>query len=139
MSSPALDQDVARPPRALNVVLWIGQVILFCMFMFAGGFKLAKPMLGVEQGHLPYWLVIFIGVCEVAGALGVILPGLTRVKPGLVPLAALGLATIMVLATLLHLSRGEGSHAVTTVILLVIALFVAWGRWKKAPFRPRTA
>jgi len=137
VSSPALDQDVARAPRALNVVLWIAQVILFCMFMFAGGFKLAKPMLGVEQGHLPYALVIFIGICEVAGALGVVLPGLTRIKPGLVPLAALGLSIIMILATLLHLSRGEASHAVVPIILLAIALFVAWGRSKKAPFQPR--
>lgn len=139
MSSPALDQGVARPSRGLNVLLWIGQVLLFCMFMFAGGFKLAKPMLGVEQGHLPYWLVIFIGISEVAGALGVILPGLTRVKPGLVPVAALGLGIIMVLATLLHLSRGEGSHAILPVVLLAIAIFVSWGRSKKAPFTPRAA
>jgi hypothetical protein len=140
VTSPALDHDVSHATsRGLHVALWICQVLLFAMFLFAGGMKLLHPELGVQQGHLPWALVIFIGVSEIAGSLGVVLPGLTRVRPGLIPLAALGLAVIMVLATILHLVRAETSHAVAPIVLLAMALFVAWGRSRKAPIRPRAA
>jgi putative oxidoreductase len=80
-------------------------------------------------------LFTFIGLCELAGGLGLILPGLTKVLPALTKWAATGLATIMVLATAFHLLRGEYSHAPVTVIFFALAAFVAYGRG----FRIRTA
>ena len=91
-----------------------------------------------EQGHLSLALVIFIGVSEVAGGLGVLLPALTRVRPALTPLAAVGLAAILVLAICFHLIRGEASHTPIPLAFLALAVFVAWGRSVKAPISPRT-
>lgn len=123
--------------RGLHVALWVVQVLLGICFILIGGMKLANPSLGVEQGHLPLALVVFIGLSEVAGGLGVLLPALTRVRPGLTPLAALGLLVVMILATLLHVARGEWSHAPVPVIFGAMAAFVAWGRSKKEPIAPR--
>ena len=86
---------------------------------------------------LPGWLVRFIGVSEVAGALGLILPALTRRLPGLTPLAGLGLCIVMVLATGFHLMRAEYSAMPMTIVIGAVAAFVAWGRWTKAPIAPR--
>lgn len=83
-------------------------------------------------------LTRFIGVMEVLGALGVLLPAATRIRPGLTPLAALGLFTIMVLATGVHVVRGDIATALPVVGSLgALAAFVAWGRGKKAPIAPR--
>ena len=83
--------------------------------------------------HVPRPLSLFIGFAEIAGGLGVILPSLTRVAPWLTPLAALGLATIMILAILFHLVRGEASVVPIPALMAAFALFVAWGRWSKRP------
>jgi hypothetical protein len=81
--------------------------------------------------------VRFIGVVEVLGALGLILPAATRIKPSLTPLAAIGLTTVMVLASLMHLARGEVQMLPVTAVLGGMAAFVAWGRSRKAPIAPR--
>jgi putative oxidoreductase len=86
---------------------------------------------------VPEGLVRFIGASELAGALGLLLPALTRIKPGLTALAAVGLATVMLLAALFHLSRGEGGALVPNFVLAGLAVFIAWGRTKKAPIAPR--
>src|SRR2546422_11691793 len=96
----------------MNVVLWIVQVLLALLFLFAGGTKLVLPievltsMGSPNQVHLPGLLIRFIGVCEVLGALGLILPGLLRIRPGLAPLAAVGLVIIMIGATVITLVGG---------------------------------
>jgi hypothetical protein len=82
-----------------------------------------------------FWL--FLGVAEVLAALGLTLPGLTRIEPWLVPSAAVGIMFVMVSATIYHLSRGEVSSAITTIILLVMATYLAYMRWKVAPIPPR--
>jgi uncharacterized membrane protein YphA (DoxX/SURF4 family) len=82
-------------------------------------------------------LVRFIGIAEIAGALGLVLPVLTRVMPWLTPLAALGLVTVMVLATVFHISRGEFVSIIENLILMGLTLFVAYGRWKIAPISSR--
>ena len=115
----------------MKIALWIVQVLLALVFIASGSMKLfafdqfaaSAPALADQRG-----LVTFIGIAELAGALGLILPGLTRIAVHLTAWAAAGLATIMFLATVFHLSRGEISHAVVTVILLTLAGFVAWGR-----------
>ena len=84
---------------------------------------------------MPLPLVRFIGVSELAGAIGLILPAATKIKPTLTPLAALGLLTIMILAMAFHLSRGEAQALPINMALGGLAAFVAWGRTKKAPIR----
>jgi uncharacterized membrane protein YphA (DoxX/SURF4 family) len=115
----------------MKIALWIVQILLAFVFVASGSMKLfafdqfaaSAPALADQRG-----LVTFIGIAELAGALGLILPRLTGILPVLTAWAALGLATIMFLATGFHLARGEGSHAVITVILLALAAFVAFGR-----------
>jgi len=116
--------------------LWTIQILLALLFLFAGGSKFVMPVGQMTQG-MPAALasssfVHFIGVCEVLGGLGLVLPGLLRIKPGLTPLAASGLVIIMIGATLLSAPQGIA----TTVIPLVtgiLAAFVAYGRWRLAP------
>ncbi len=124
----------------MNIVLWILQILLAVAFAAHGALFLAPPPeLLVEMNKmLPTWFRLFLGVVEVAAAIGLILPGITRIMPRLVPLAAFGIMIVMVSATILHATRpGEMSSAVTTAILLVIATFVAYMRWKVKPISPR--
>lgn len=127
-----------KPPRVLHVALWVAQALLGAMFAFAGGTKLfaSTAEMAAKAGLSPA-LITFIGVAEVAGAIGVVLPAATRVRPMLTPLAALGLAVVMVLATAFHVSRGEFTHLAAPLVLLALAVFVAWGRSRKAPIAPR--
>jgi uncharacterized membrane protein len=114
----------------VNIALWIVQGVLCAMFLFAGGMKAfayGKYKEGVgRELDLSKGLVIFIGVSEVAGALGLILPMASGIAPMLTPLAAAGLGIIMLLATGFHLKRKE--HAYMTIVLLILCAFVAWGR-----------
>src|SRR3989449_11696990 len=125
----------------MNVVLWIVQVLLALLFLFAGGTKLVLPievltsMGSPNQVHLPGLLIRFIGVCEVLGALGLILPGLLRIRPGLAPLAAVGLVIIMIGATVITLVAGEIVPALISLVVGALAAFVAYGRWRVAPHR----
>ena len=120
----------------MKIALWIVQILLALVFAAAGSMKLfafdqlvaSMPALANQHG-----LVTFIGIAELAGAVGLILPGLTGIFPVLTTWAAAGLATIMVLATGLHLVQREFSHAVVTVILLILAAFVVYGRGFRAP------
>ena len=123
----------------MNVTLWILQVLLALAFLAHGLMFLAPPPeIAVQMDAiLPRWFQVFLGVAEVFAAIGLTLPGLTRILPGLVPAAAAGVMIIMVCATALHLSRGELSSAATTFVLLLIATFVAYGRWRRLPIAPR--
>ena len=122
----------------MNIALWIIQVLLACLFLFAGGTKLVLPidvmrsMGSPNQILLPGLLIRFIGVCEVLGALGLILPGLLRIKPGLTPLAACGLAIIMIGATVITLMGGVVAPALFPLVVGLLAAFVAFGRWRLA-------
>jgi hypothetical protein len=84
---------------------------------------------------VPGLFLRFIGVCETLGALGLILPGLFRIRPGLTPLAAAGLVIIMLGATVLNLRGGDLFSTGVTVVVGLLAAFVAYGRWKIAPLR----
>jgi putative oxidoreductase len=126
--------------KGLRISLWMVQVLLALMFAMSGGMKLAVPYNELlKQGpwvqSIPEGLVKFIGVAELSGALGLILPAATRIKPSLTPLAAAGFVMIMVLASGLHLSLGQ--PPILQVVLGGLAAFVAWGRFRKAPIRPR--
>jgi hypothetical protein len=128
--------------RTLHVALWIVQVILAVMFGLAGGMKAAMPLDALAQSlpwvaDVPGALVRFIGFSEAAGALGLLVPSLARVRPWLTPLAGLGLSIVMILATAFHLQRGEVSNSALTASLAGLAAFVAWGRLRWAPIEPR--
>src|SRR5256884_3268380 len=114
--------------------LWIVQGLLAALFLFAGGMKLVLPLDKLTGPFpLPGWFIRFIGVCEVLGALGLILPGLFRIRRGLTPLAAAGLVIIMIGATVITLIGGDLMAAVISLIVGLLAAFVAYGRWRLVP------
>jgi len=122
-----------RSHDALNVALWIAQLVLFMVFAMTGIAKATMPI--ARLAPIMAWvtgvspaLVRFIGVAELSGALGVLLPTATRVRPGLASLAALGLAIVMTLATAVNVATGELAHAPVSLVLGALAAFVAWGR-----------
>ncbi len=129
----------------MNIALWIIQILLALLYVFAGGTKL---LLSVEQLRamgspnqilLPSLLLRFIGVCEVLGALGLVLPGLLRTRPGLTPLAAAGLVVIMIGATVVTFAGDGVGPAMFPFTMGLLAAFVAYGRWRIAPHRVRSA
>jgi putative oxidoreductase len=132
----------ARRVNWLNIALWGAQILLAVMYGMAAYMKATQPLDQVAQqiawvADVPAWLPRFIGTAEGLGALGLILPSLTRILPGLTPLAAAGLTLIQLLAMPFHLSRGEVSVLPINLVLLALSLFILWGRWKKAPIAPR--
>jgi putative oxidoreductase len=124
----------------MGIVLWILQFLLAAAFLAHGWLLLAPPASLIAQMNatMAPWFRIFLGVAEVLAAVGLTLPGLTRILPWLVPCAAAGIMIVMISATIFHLVRGELSSAVVTLILLAVATFVAYMRWKVMPIR-RTA
>lgn len=117
-------------------VLWIVQGLLALLFLFAGGSKLVLPLDKLTGPvALPGLLVRFIGVAEVLGAMGLILPGLLRIRPGLTPLAASGLVIIMIGATVITLVSGELTAALISLVVGVLSALVAYGRWRLVPHR----
>ncbi len=127
----------------MTYALWIVQVLLALMFLFAGGTKLVLPldvlasMGSPNQIQLPGWFVRFVGVAEVLGALGLLLPGLLRIKPGLTPLAAAGLVVLMIGATALTIVADGVAAGVVPLMVGLLAAFVAYGRWRLAPHPAR--
>jgi hypothetical protein len=133
---------VVRPPRALHLTLWLVQLLLAAVFLLVGWTHAAAPiavaiMRAPWVTSLPVPLIRFIGVVELAGALGLLLPAATRILPRLTPLAAAGLATMMALAVPFHLVRGETGAIVLNLVLGSLAAFVAWGRTRRAPLSAR--
>ncbi len=131
------------PSKALNISLWIAQGILAAMFLMAGAMKSTQP---IEQlatslpwvADAPVALVRFIGISELLGAIGLILPSVLRIQPKLTIWAAIGIATIMLFALIFHASKGEFSAIGMNVVLGLIAVFVAWGRAKKVSIKPKS-
>jgi uncharacterized membrane protein YphA (DoxX/SURF4 family) len=123
----------------MNIVLWIIQVLLALLFLFAGGTKLLIPpdvlqsMGSPNAVHLPGLFIRFLGVFEVLGALGLILPGLLRIRPGLTPLAAAGLVIIMIGATALTFKTDGFGPALMPLVAGLLLVFVAYGRWRLVP------
>jgi hypothetical protein len=120
----------------MTYVLWTIQGLLALLFLFAGGMKLVLPLDALAGPvQLPGWFIRFIGVAEVLGALGLVLPGLLRVRPGLTPLAAGGLVIIMIGATVLTLATGDAVPSLIPLVVGLLAAFVAYGRWRRGPLR----
>jgi hypothetical protein len=120
--------------------LWIVQGLLALLFLFGGGMKLVMPLEAMTgEIPLPGPFLRFIGLAEALGALGLILPGLLRIRPGLTPLAAAGLVIIMIGATVITLASGSVAPALFPLVVGLLAAFVAYGRWRLEPHRARPA
>ena len=124
----------------MNIVLWILQVLLAAQFLFHGWIMVFPPaeLIEIMNAQFATWFRLFVGITESLGALGLLLPGLTRIWPWLTPLAGVGLMIVAISASGVHLSRGETSSAITTAVLFVLLAFVSYMRWKVKPNSPRT-
>ena len=132
----------ARAPRSLHVSLWLVQALLAAVFLLVGYTHAIAPievavMRAPWAAALPVALIRLIGVAELTGGVGILLPAVTRILPVLTPLAAAGLAVIMTLAIPFHLVRGETGAIVINLVLGALAAFVAWGRTRRVPIRGR--
>jgi len=120
----------------MNIALWIVQGVLAALFLFTAGIKLVMPieeMLKQMPVALPGWFVQLTGIFEALGAIGLILPWLLRIRPGLTPLAAAGLVIVMIGATAYNLGASDIASALMTVVIGILAAFVAYGRWRLTP------
>ena len=119
----------------MNIALWIIQVLLALLFLFAGAMKLIMPIEEMTKQMpvaIPGIFLHFIGVCEVLGGLGLILPMLLRIKPWLTPIAAVGLAIIILGAIAFSLMLGV-MQALLPFVVELLLIFVAYGRWRLVP------
>ena len=125
----------------MTYILWIVQGLLALIFLYAGGLKLVLPLeVMTEQMPLPLpgWFLRFIAVAEVLGAIGLILPGLLRIRSGLTPLAAAGLVINMIGATVVTLAGGGVAPALIPLVVGLLSALVAYGRWRLAPLGRRS-
>ena len=124
----------------MHVALWIAQILLAALFLFAGGSKFVMSAEQMNQGSpiaMSPLFLRFIGVCEFLGGLGLVLPGLFGVATGLTPLAAAGLVIIMVGATIITVMMGGGVTTLVPLVVGILALWIAYSRWKVLPLRAR--
>ncbi len=130
-----------KTSKGLHISLWVVQALLAAAFGMVGFMKTTAPAEQLVQSGMSYvnsygvGMARFIGISELLGAIGLILPAALRVKPVLTPLAAVGIAIIMLLACAYHISNSE--PFVPALVLLVLAVFIAWGRLTKAPVLPK--
>lgn len=119
----------------MNIALWILQGLLALLFLWHGWLFLSPPpeLIEIMNANFSPGFRLFLGVAEVLGGAGLILPGLTRILPWLTSLAAACFMIVVGSATVLHLSRGEISSAIMTAVLFVLCGFVAYMRWKVKP------
>jgi hypothetical protein len=119
----------------MTYALWIVQWLLALFFALGSGapkLVLASESLPMPI-PLPGWFVLFIGVAEILGGLGLILPGLLHIRPGLTPLAAVGLMLVTIGATVYQLAAGQVGNALFAVVVGLLCAFIAYGRWRLAP------
>lgn len=125
----------------MNIVLWVLQVLLALAFAAHGWMFLAPSpeIAALMNESMPRWFQVFLGIAEILAAVGLTLPGLTRILPQAVVWAAGGIMIVMISATIWHLVRNEISSAAITFVLLAMATFLAYMRDRVLPIRPRTA
>jgi uncharacterized membrane protein len=124
----------AKSSKRIRVTLWTVQGFLALLFLFAGTMKFIMPIeVMTRQIPFPAWFLYFIGVSEVLGAVGLVLPGVFRIRTALTPLAASGLVIIMIGATVLTVALNGVAQALMPLVVGLCSLFVAYGRWRLAP------
>lgn len=124
-----------KASKVLHITLWIAQVLLAAVLIWAAGMKLSKPIEELAimwpwTGQVAPALVKLTGIIDILGALGLILPSLLRIKPNLTPIAAIGVIALMVCASIFHIVRGEASGIGVNIFFAIVAAFIAWGRLK---------
>jgi uncharacterized membrane protein YphA (DoxX/SURF4 family) len=139
-----INTERTSPSKAWTITLWIAQVLLAILYFMAGAMKITQPMdtLAVSgMGFVtstPEFLVRLIGVLEVLGVAGLLLPAATRILPMLTPAAALGLSLVQIGAIIVHAFRGETLTTLpVNLIFLALSVYVLWGRTTKAPIDAR--
>lgn len=143
MTTPTTEREAPhRPSTGLNIALWIVQGLLALTFAGTGFWKLSTPIAELAEkmpwmGQVSPAFLYVTAAADLLGGLGVFLPSITRIKPGLTVLAALGCVALMASAILFHISRSEGANTPFNFVMVGLALFVAWGRRAKAPIAPR--
>jgi uncharacterized membrane protein YphA (DoxX/SURF4 family) len=135
-----MNSDVSIAPRervkALGIALWSMQIILAALFLFAGVMKFVMPVQEMTKGSgLPGSFFHFIGLMEMLGGIGLVLPSVFRIAPSLTPLAACGLGIIMLGATVTSLPMGW--MALFPFLVGLFTAFIAFGRFKLLPIEPR--
>jgi hypothetical protein len=120
----------------MHVILWAVQIVLAALLL-AGAIMKFMPIEKISEmmpwtGQVPVWMVRILGIVDLVGAAGLVLPELLRIKPKLTAWAALGIITLMLCAIIFHVSRGEGSVVEFNVFCVALAGFVGWGRFKKS-------
>jgi hypothetical protein len=131
-----------RPAQRLNIGLWVVQGLLFLLFVGTAIWKVVTPVPTLAaampwMGQVSPGFLYFTAAADFAGGLGVLVPAITRIKPGLTVLAALGCMALQASAIVFHFSRGEGANTPFNFLLVALAAFVAWGR-RQVPILPRT-
>ena len=128
--------------KVLNIALWAAQIFLAFVFLITGAGKLFLPIEKLYE--LIPWTqdinslaVRLIGLSEIIGSIGLTLPSLLRMKPQLTPWAAVGIAVVMLLATIFNISIGETSVLGINILLFLVSIFIAWGRFKRSPIPPK--
>jgi len=130
-----------KQSKALHISLWVAQGLLAAAFGMAGFMKTTAPIEQLAEKGMSFVTsydvssVRLIGISELLAAVGLILPAALRILPALTPAAATGLSVVMLLATQYHVSHNESPAP--SIILFLLTAFVAWGRFAKAPVRPR--
>lgn len=122
--------------KTIHILLWIAQGLLAATFIWAGTMKIVQP----ESLPFPWVkdnpnLVLITGLVDLLGGIGIILPALLRIQPKLTIYAAYGIILLMIAASVFHISRGEAKDIGFNIFCVALAVFVAWGRQKKAPIQ----
>ncbi|WP_254561094.1 DoxX family protein [Dyadobacter diqingensis] len=129
--------NLQKSSKIIHITLWVAQVTLAALFITGAVMKF-QPIETISAmmpwtGQVPAWIVRLLGLIDLLAAVGLILPSLLRIKPQLTTWTALGIIALMFSAIIFHVSRGEASVIGVNIISAIIALFIAWGRLKKAP------
>ena len=144
MRATLINEAATRPTmrlgaRVANIALWVLQVLMAILFFWHGQFSVFPPadMVAMINENIGEGLRVFIGVAEILAAIGLILPGLTRILPWLTALAAAGLMIVMSSASVFHLVRGETASAISALVIFLLVSVIAYTRWKVAPIAAR--
>ena len=134
--------STSEPGKATRISLWVAQILIAAVFITSGFIKLTTPIPELAKmmpwtGEYTAWFVRSIAIIDLAGGIGILLPALTRIKPQLTVLAAMGCAVLQIFAMTFHLSRSEAMVVPMNIVLLGLSLYVLWGRTRKAPIAAR--
>lgn len=130
-----------KTSKTMNILLWIAQVFLTVSLIWSSTMKLFQP--ADKLAEMWPWtvenasLVKLTGVLDFLAAIGLVLPALLRIQPKLTIYAAYGTIALMIAAGIFHIARGEASQIGVNIFFAVFAVFIAWGRLKKAPITPK--